>query len=348
MSAEKAVLVDPAKSAKSVQLRYVKADMPGIQRKRNGKGWTYLQKGKAVKAKDTVARIDALVLPPAWKDVWICPYPNGHLQATGIDAKGRKQYRYHTKWSKVRGTVKFDRMSALGKVLPKMRKVVDGDLRRKGMPKEKVLAGVVAIMERTRMRVGNEAYAQVNGSFGLSTLKDRHVKKDGTGTHLKFKGKSGKTHNVGLRSKPLTRLVMRCKELRGQHLFQYEDAEGDVHAVDSGMVNDYIRIATKGEFTSKDLRTWQGSACFVEAALNGEPAESRTARQSAVVGMIDEVAQQLGNTRNVCRSHYIHPRAIALAEADKLQQLAEGLRESRNRYALSLAEKVLMKLCKAK
>lgn len=341
-------LVDPVKSAQAVQLRYVSAAMPGIHRKRNGKGWSYTHQGKAVKDKDIIDRANALVIPPAWKEVWICPYANGHLQATGIDVKGRKQYRYHARWVKVRGQVKFDRLAALGKALPKMRKVVDADLRRQGMPKEKVLAGVIAIMERTRMRVGNKAYAQANGSFGLSTLKDHHLKKDRSGTHLRFKGKSGKTHDVGLRSKRLARLVMRCKELPGQHLFQYEDEAGEVHAVDSGMVNEYIRTATHGDFTSKDLRTWQGSACFVEAALRMGPAPSLTARRSCVVTMIDKVAEQLGNTRAVCRSHYIHPRAMEHAEAGTLSAMAEGLREGRSRHALSLAEKVLMRICTEK
>jgi len=198
------------------------------------------------------------------------------------------------------------------------------------------------------MRVGNRAYEQANGTFGLSTLKDRHIKKDRTGTRLKFKGKSGKTHDVGLRSARLSRLVMRCKELPGQDPFQYEDEEGDLHAVDSGMVNDHIRSATNAEFTSKDLHTWQGSACFVEASLAIGPSENITDRRTAVVVMIDKVARQLGNTRAVCRSHYIHPKAIEHAEADTLPKLAEGLRESRGRYALTVAEKVLIRICRSK
>jgi len=341
-------LVDPVQSAKAVKLRYVSATMPGIHRKRKGKGWIYLLNGEVITEKATVDRANALVIPPAWKDVWICAYADGHLQATGIDAKGRKQYRYHARWSKVRGQVKFDRMSAFGKALPKLRKALDKDLRRTGMPKEKVLAGVIAIMERTRMRVGNRAYEQANGTFGLSTLKDRHLKKDHHGTRLKFKGKSGKTHDVALNSVRLSRLVMRCKELPGQNLFQYEDEEGNVHTVDSGMVNDHIRSATKAEFTSKDLRTWHGSACFVEASLATVPSDTVTDRRTTVVVMIDEVARQLGNTRAVCRSHYIHPKAIEYAETDTLPQLALGLRESKSRYALSLAEKVLIKICSSK
>jgi len=341
-------LVDPMQSAKAVQLRYVSATMPGIHRKPKGKGWIYLLNGKEITEKATVDRANALVLPPAWKDVWICAYADGHLQATGIDAKGRKQYRYHARWSKVRGQVKFDRMSAFGKALPKLRKALDKDLRRTGMPKEKVLAGVIAIMERTRMRVGNRAYEQANGTFGLSTLKDRHLKKDRQGTRLKFKGKSGKTHDVALNSARLSRLVMRCKEMPGQDLFQYEDDEGNVHSVDSGMVNDHIRSATNADFTSKDLRTWHGSACFVEASLATGPSDTVTARRTTVVVMIDEVARQLGNTRAVCRSHYIHPKAIEHAETDTLPQLAEGLRASKSRYALSVAEKVLIKICSSK
>jgi DNA topoisomerase-1 len=198
------------------------------------------------------------------------------------------------------------------------------------------------------MRVGNRAYAEANGSFGLSTLKDRHVKKESNGTWLKFKGKSGKNHNVGLHSVRLARLVMRCKELPGQTLFQYEGDDGEVHAVDSGMVNDYLREATGGEFTSKDLRTWQGSVCFVESMLDTDPAKTKTARRSQVVEAVDEVARHLGNTRAVCRAHYVHPTAIARGEAGTLHDLADGIRESRSAHALSLAEKILMRLCKAR
>lgn len=348
MSTTAIPLADPIKSAVAAQLRYVNTTMKGIQRQRKGKRWNYVLNGTAVTDQETITRINALVIPPAWTDVWICPHMNGHLQATGMDVKGRKQYRYHARWSKVRGHVKFDRMKAFGKALPHMRKVVDRDLRLNGIPKEKVLAGVIAIMERTRMRVGNRAYEQANGSFGLSTLKDRHLKKGKEGSHLKFKGKSGKTHDVSLHSARLARLVMRCKELPGQDLFQYEDEEGTSHAVDSGMVNDYLRAATNGDFTSKDLRTWQGSACFVEAALITVKSDDATAQKASVVALIDEVAQQLGNTRAVCRSHYVHPKAIALVEADALSPLADGLRASRSKYALSLAEKVLMRVCAKK
>ncbi len=343
MKAQKTFVQDPAQSAKAAQLRYVHSDEEGVNRRRRGKGWSYVQGEKSVRDKESLARFKALAIPPAWKDVWICADANGHLQATGVDAKGRKQYRYHAQWRKVRGEVKYVRMEALGGALPKMRARVSVDLQLAGVPKEKVLAGVVAIMERTHMRVGNTVYSRLNGSFGISTLRKRHVQSTPKGTMLKFRGKSGVFHSVGLQSKRLVRLVMRCKELPGHRLFQYQDDEGELHVLDSGMVNDYLREATGGPFTSKDLRTWQGSTCFVEAMMTIPADEEASAAASRIIAALDDVAGQLGNTRAVCKAHYVHPATITLAQSGTLAELAKGLRPSRSPHGLSVAEKTLLR-----
>lgn len=343
MKALKALVQDPAHSAKAAQLRYVHSDEDGVHRRRRGKGWSYHQGKTTVRDKAWLERFKALAIPPAWKDVWICADANGHLQATGIDAKGRKQYRYHTEWRKVRGQVKYVRMQALGGALPKMRERVLGDLQLTGMPKEKILAGVIAIMERTHMRVGNTVYSRVNGSFGISTLRKRHVKSSPKGAQLKFRGKSGVYHSVGLQSKRLVRLVMRCKELPGQRLFQYQDDQGELLALDSSMVNEYLREATGGPFTSKDLRTWQGSTCFVEAIMSASEEVEACTDAAMIVAALDNVAGQLGNTRAVCKAHYVHPSTIAHAESGTLVALAKGLRNSRSPHGLSIAEKTLLR-----
>lgn len=335
----------PKKLARAVHLHYVNDKRPGIVRKREGKGWRFSQGGKAIRDKGELQRIHALAIPPAWRDVWICADPDGHLQATGLDVKGRKQYRYHKRWASARGQVKYHRLHAFGKHLPAMRKQVAKDLRRHGMPKEKVLAGVVAVIERTRIRVGNRAYEQTNGSYGLSTLKDRHLKQGKKGTRLRFKGKSGVMHDIPLHSAKLARLVMRCKELPGQELFQYEDKEGKVHDVDSGMVNDYVRQASGGDFSSKDLRTWMGSAFCVEALLGEEKPETKSGCAQCVNKAMDDVAKHLGNTRAVCKAHYVHPGVVKAFENGELETLSKGIRERKNSIGLSRSERVLLKIC---
>jgi len=335
----------PRKLAKEAHLHYVSDRQPGISRRRSGKGWSYSTGGKIIRQKETLARVRALAIPPAWSDVWICADPLGHLQATGFDAKGRKQYRYHKRWSSARGQVKYHRLHSFGKHLPQLRKMVRSDLRKKGLPQEKVLAGVVALMERTRIRVGNKHYEQANGSFGLSTLKDKHVKRDKGGTRLRFKGKSGIVHDIPLHSPRLARLVMRCKELPGQELFQYEDDEGNVHDVDSGMVNQYIRNAAKDDFTSKDLRTWMGTSRCIRALLETGPAETVNACRQQVNAALDAVALHLGNTRAVCRKSYVDPRVIAAYERGKLEEYARHIvpgRSTHPRY--SREERVLMNM----
>ena len=337
----------PRKLAKEAHLHYVSDRQPGIGRKRSGKGWSYSTDGKIIRQKETLARVRALAIPPAWSDVWICMDPLGHLQATGFDAKGRKQYRYHKRWSSARGQVKYHRLHSFGKHLPQLRKKVRSDLRKKGLPQEKVLAGVVALMERTRIRVGNKHYEQANGSFGLSTLKDKHVKRDKGGTRIRFKGKSGIIHDIPLHSPRLARLVMRCKELPGQELFQYEDDDGKVRDVDSGMVNGYIREATDGDFTSKDLRTWMGTSHCIGALLEIGPAGSMSDCRQKVNVALDSVASHLGNTRAVCRKSYVDPKVILCYERGELEKSAARIPPSQKHSTFSQEEQVLMKLLKA-
>ena len=336
----------PEKSAEAVRLNYVNDKSPGITRKRAGKGFSYSKNGRTLHDAKVLARIRALAIPPAWKEVWICADANGHLQATGLDVKGRKQYRYHTRWSAVRGQVKFHRMHAFGKRLPKLRQHLEKDMRRKGLPKEKVLAGLVSLMEHTRIRLGGKDYEKNNGSFGLSTLKDHHLKHGANGTRLRFKGKSGVLHDIPLRSRKLARLAMRCKELPGQELFQFLDEEDNVHDVDSNMVNAYFREACGGDFTSKDMRTWIGSARCMELLLANGPVDTKTACTTCINTALDGVAKQLGNTRAVCRSHYVHPRIIHLFQEGGLADIGKGIRADRGPFGLDRAEKALMKICR--
>lgn len=335
----------PKKLARAVSLHYVTDHSPGFTRTRAGTGWSYAKAGRTVRDKTTLKRIRSLAIPPAWQDVWICSDPDGHLQATGLDAKGRKQYRYHQRWGAVRAQVKYHRLHAFGKHLPALRKQIAHDLRKQAMPKEKVIAGVVALMQRTRIRIGNKAYEQQNNSFGLTTLKDRHVKHDKKGIRLKFKGKSGVVHDIALHSARLARLVQRCKELPGQELFQYVDDQGIVHNVDSGMVNEYVRSASGGEFSSKDLRTWMGSACCVDALLDKDVPETQAACAECINEAMDEVARQLGNTRAVCKAHYVHPGVVRSFNEGGLSELAKGVRQSRGPAGLSRSERVLLKIC---
>src|SRR5438552_2760071 len=257
---EAAELVDPVESARAARLRYVADLSPGIRRRRVGKGFGYAASdGRPIRDAETLGRIRRLAIPPAWTDVWICPDPRGHLQATGRDARGRKQYRYHARWREVRDAVKYDRMLAFAQVLPKIRERSDRDLERSGMPREKVLAAIVRLLEETRIRVGNEEYRKENGSFGLTTLRDRHVDVIGAQVRFNFKGKSGKQHKVKLQDRRLARIVKRLQEVPGQELFTYLDDDGEAHAVQSDDVNDYLREITGDDFTAKDFRTWAGT-----------------------------------------------------------------------------------------
>jgi DNA topoisomerase-1 len=318
------IVTDPAQSAKEAGLRYVTDTQPGIRRKKAGRGFRYLNaEGKPVRDEETLARIRSLVIPPAWTQVWICASPRGHLQATGRDAKGRKQSRYHPRWRAVRDETKYERMLLFGTALPRIREQVDDDLGRPGLPREKVLATIVRLMERTLIRVGNEEYARENGSYGLTTMRDRHVEVEGTTIRFKFRGKSGKLHNVGLRDRRLARIIERCQDLPGYELFHYIDEEGEPRPIDSADVNDYLRAISGEDFTAKDFRTWAGtvlaSLALKELEAFTSETESQTQAKRNVVAAIKAVAERLGNTPAVCRKCYVHPAVLDCYMAGNLQ-----------------------------
>jgi DNA topoisomerase I len=306
-----AAIADPVESALEASLRYVSDDRPGIRRRRAGEGFRYVRPdGTAVRDEPTLRRIKSLVIPPAWTDVWITTDPRGHLQATGRDAKGRKQYRYHPRWRAVRDETKYERMLAFGAALPTIRARVDADLARPGLPREKVLATVVRLLEATLIRVGNEEYTRENRSYGLTTLRNRHVDVNGSELRFEFRGKSGKEHRVAVRDRRLAGVIRRLQELPGQEIFQYVDQEGARHSIDSDDVNAYLREISGLELSAKDFRTWAGTVLCAVALRQVEACTSETEAKRNVAGVIKSVAQQLGNTPAVCRACYVHPAVI--------------------------------------
>jgi len=341
---------DPIESAEAAGLRYVSDSMPGIRRRRSGKGFSYVgPHGRPINDEKTLARIRSLAIPPAYHDVWICPAANGHLQATGRDARGRKQYRYHPKWRQVRDETKFGRMLAFSKALPKIRRRVKRDMGLPGLSREKVLATVVRLLECTGIRVGNDEYARANRSFGLTTLRDQHVEISGSTLRFEFRGKSGKTHSVALSDRRLARVVQRCQAVPGEELFQYLDDEGSRQTIGSGDVNDYLREITGEDFTAKDFRTWWGTLLAAEALQAVGTAGSEREAKSRTVQAIDSVAQQLNNTRAVCRKYYVHPTVFESYSAGKLTEYlgeagtANG-RKPDSGIGLSSEERRLVKL----
>jgi DNA topoisomerase-1 len=315
---------DPPAAAKAAGLRYVLDDRPGIRREPDGDGFRYVDaKGEPVDDEATLKRIRSLAIPPAWTDVWICPQANGHLQATGRDARGRKQYRYHPKWREVRDEVKYERMINFGKALPKIRKEVDRALALPGLPREKVLATIVYLLEATMMRIGNDEYARENKSYGLTTLRNRHVKIDGSEVEFRFRGKSGVYHDVKVHDRRLARIIQRTRDLPGQDLFQYLDEDGERHTVGSSDVNDYLRTITGEDYTAKDFRTWSGTVLAAMALQEFEAVDSDAQAKKNVVRAIESVAERLGNTPSVCRKCYVHP---AVLDAYLDGTMLEGLR----------------------
>ncbi len=301
------------------KLSWCNDEGPGIRRRSVASAWAYHHDdGTVVNDPATLDRILNLVIPPAWTDVWIAPRPSCHIQATGRDARGRKQYRYHDRWMAARAEGKFDRMVAFARALPALRKRLDRDLRRRGLPREKVLAAVVRMLELTLIRVGNDEYARSNKSFGLTTLRKRHLTLNGAGAVFTFRGKSGKDHCTGFHDRRLARVVGKCAELRGQRLFQYVDEDGDAQAVTSGDVNDYLRTAMGEAFTAKDFRTWFGTLAAARALSQRPPPDDEAAAKRAVAECIKSVAGLLGNTPAVCRSAYVHPRLIDLFSSRRL------------------------------
>ena len=303
--------VDGATAARAAGLRYVRDDDPGIRRRRAGHGFAYVDaEGRRIGDRHTLARLKALAIPPAWRDVWICPRADGHIQAVGRDARGRKQYRYHADWREVRDATKYERMVPFARRLPGIRRQLARDLRRQGMPREKVLALVVRLLETTSIRVGNSEYARTNGSFGLTTLRNRHASVSGSRVRFRFRGKGGKMHEIDVADRRVARLIRRCQDLPGQELFQYVDDDGELRAIGSSDVNDYLRAIAGEDFTAKDFRTWAGTVAAARTLAELPAPESDTAAKRAIADAIKRVAGELGNTPAVCRKCYVHPVVI--------------------------------------
>jgi DNA topoisomerase-1 len=322
-------------SAKAAHLRYVTGQGPGILRKRRGKSFYYVgANAKPVRDKATLKRIQSLVIPPAWSNVWICPVDNGHIQAVGRDARGRKQYRYHPRYRQMRDATKYDRMLAFGSALPKIRRAVRRDLARPGLPERKVVAAIVQLMDETSIRVGNREYARSNKSFGLTTLKDRHAEIHGETLRLHFRGKSGQEHDITLRDRRLAGIVKRCQDLPGQELFQYRLDTGELATVDSSDVNGYLREITGEEFTAKDFRTWHGTGHMAQLLSALGPGTSETRRKRNIVEAVKETAKHLGNRPAACRKYYIHP---AVLEGYQEQTLFAAMRTGSKNPSAAMA-----------
>ncbi|GAC1417598.1 MAG: DNA topoisomerase IB [Acidobacteriaceae bacterium] len=341
------IVTDPVESAKAAGLRYVYDSRPGIRRRRYGKGFRYISvDGSVIHDPDLLRRIRSLVIPPAWTNVWICNAANGHLQATGRDARGRKQSRYHPRWREVRDEAKYERMLLFGEALPRIREKVDRDLALPGLPREKVLATVVQLLETTYIRVGNEEYARTNHSFGLTTMRNRHVTVSGATVRFCFEGKSGVKHTIDVSDRKLAKIVKRCYDIPGYELFQYIDDEGKAHSIDASDVNEYLQSITEHPFTAKDFRTWAGTVLASAVLKEFETFSSETEAKRNVVQAIKRVATQLGNTPAVCRRCYVHPVVLERYLAGGgLGAVKQGIREvAEDRFALREDERALMNL----
>jgi len=309
LKAERAA--DPVEAAEQAGLRYVSDDRAGYTREPNGKQFKYFDtEGKPIRDEERLLRIKRLAIPPAWTDVWICPSSNGHIQATGRDARRRKQYRYHDRWREVRDENKYDRMVGFARILPKIRKRVRRDVRRAGLPREKVLATVVQLLERTFIRVGNDEYARQNKSFGLTTMQDRHVQVKGTRLRFRFRGKSGRYRQVDFTDRRIARVISKLQDLPGQELFQFVDDAGEIHDITSQDVNEYLREISDEYFTAKDFRTWAGTVLAAMALHAQERFETKKEGKTNVRDSIAAVAEMLGNTPAICRKCYVHPAII--------------------------------------
>jgi len=344
----KSIGSDPEKTAKAINLIYVSDTEPGIERVKAGEKYEYFFKGNKIKDDEDLLRIKHLVIPPAWTNVWICPKENGHLQATGLDVKERKQYRYHADWNKFRNHTKFYRLHEFGKVLPAMRLQLEKDISLPTLGQEKVLAAVVSLMERTNIRVGNNMYEKLYGSYGLTTLKDKHVKINGTNLKFSFKGKKGVFHDINLKNNKLSKIVKQCRDIPGKELFQYFDENGERHSIDSGMVNEYIKKISGGsEFTAKDFRTWAGTVQALLALKSIGCCETATETKRRIVEALDIVSTHLGNTRTVCKKYYVHPLILTLYESKGLEKyIAEldKIEKDDDKSSLTSEEKIVMKI----
>ncbi|MEH3118549.1 MAG: DNA topoisomerase IB [Methylorubrum populi] len=320
-------VVDPRAAARDAGLRYVDDSRPGLRRKRNGKGFRYLDAGgAAIRDAEEIARLKSLAIPPAYTEVWICPHANGHIQATGRDEKGRKQYRYHPRFREAREASKFHRIMTFAEALPGIRQRIDADMGRRGLPREKVLATVVHLLETTLIRVGNDDYARSNKSYGLTTLRDPHVTVAGSEMRFRFRGKSGKEWSVSVRDRRVAKIVKACQDLPGQELFQYLDEEGERRDVTSSDVNAYLRAITGEDFTAKDFRTWAGTVLAALALREFEAFDSEARARKNLRAAIEAVASRLGNTPTICRKCYVHPQILdCYLEGGMLLQVKEAV-----------------------
>ena len=343
----KSIVNDEEKTAIAASLVYVTDKEPGIERKKAGDKFEYYYKEEKIKDDEVLLRIKHLVIPPAWTNVWICKKENGHLQATGFDAKNRKQYRYHPHWNSLRNHTKFYRLLDFAKALPAMRLQLEKDISAPGLSLKKVLALVVSLMERTNIRVGNSFYEKTYGSFGLTTLKDKHVKINGNAVSFAFVGKKGVSHNITLKNKKLAGIIKRCRDVPGKELFQFYDDEGNRHSIDSGLVNNYIREISNADFTAKNFRTWAGTVQVFLALKSIGCCETQTETKRRIVEALDIVSEHLGNTRTVCKKYYVHPLILSLYESKKLEKYIEDLdtiEKNDNKTDLTLEEKIVLKI----
>ena len=343
----RSIVKDEEKTAKAAHLVYVTDKEPGIERKKKGEKFEYYFNNKIIKDDEELLRIKHLVIPPAWEKVWICKKENGHLQATGLDTKGRKQYKYHPNWNALRNDTKFYRLHDFGKALPDMRLQLEKDLGGKELNQRKVLAAIVSLLERTNIRIGNSFYEKAYGSFGLTTLKDRHVTFKGDKAIFSFNGKKGVAHHITLKSKKLAAIVKKCRDIPGKELFQFYDEDDSHHSVDSGSVNDYIREISHADFTAKDFRTWAGTVQAFLALKSIGCCETETETKRKIVEALDIVSEHLGNTRTVCKKYYVHPLILSLYESGRLEKYISELdkiEKDDGKTGLSPEEKMVMKI----
>jgi DNA topoisomerase-1 len=340
---------DYEKAAKAVNLIYVRDNMPGIHRFKKGTGFTYIQEDRTLRDRHELKRIKRLAVPPAWTEVWICPAENGHIQATGLDIRKRKQYRYHSLWAHVRSETKFHRLYEFGKLLPRLREQLESDLKIRELNQDKVLATVISLMERTYIRIGNSNYEKLYGSYGLTTLKDKHVSITGDKMRFAFRGKKGIQHDITLKNKKLARTVEQCRDIPGKELFQYYDESGNRRIIESGMVNEYIKKSTGKDFSAKDFRTWAGSVHALETLCTLSDVITEAERKKNIVAVLDSVSKKLGNSRSICKKYYVHPGLIRLYEENNFSKYARFLDQiemTEESSGLTPSEKVLLKILK--
>ena len=338
---------DPVKTAAAVNLKYVYDTEPGFMRIKNGKDFAYQFRENIITDEENLQRIKRLVIPPAWEKVWICKSADGHLQATGLDVKNRKQYKYHSLWNSFRNQTKFFRLYEFGKVLPTIRIQLEKDLALAGLPIQKVLATIVSLMERTHIRIGNNFYEKLYGSFGLSTLKDKHVDINGTSIKFTFKGKKGVHHAISIKSRKLASIVKQCKDIPGKELFQYYNDTGERKSIDSGMINEYIKQIAGSDFTAKDFRTWAGTVQALLAFRYLGFYETVSESKKKIAEALDIVSKELGNTRTVCKKYYVHPGIIDMYENKSLEkyiQQLDTIEVNDNKTDLTAEEKIVMKI----